>query len=150
MTSDQPPATTDDMQVPIPPRLDGDRLSACIIEAQRIADEAMPEEERPDGVAFAILTDGFENASTDFTARDVKSRITHQTVRYNWRFQFLAANQDAITAGAGLGIAARACAQIDATEAGIECMCAPESSVSMALGEARMVARQARSRRRRK
>ena len=109
---------------------------------------AMPEAERPDGVAFAILTDGFENASTDFTAQDVKSRIEHQTTKYNWQFQFLAANQDAITTGAGLGIAARACAQIDATEDGIECMCASGGSFSMAWGEARMVARKARSRRR--
>ena len=31
----------DDLQVPIPPRLDGDQLSAYVIEAQRIADEAM-------------------------------------------------------------------------------------------------------------
>ena len=108
---------------------------------------AMPEAERPDGVAFAILTDGFENASTDFTAQDVKSRIEHQTTKYSWQFQFLAANQDAITTGAGLGIAARACAQIDATEDGMEFLCAPESPFSVALDEVRMCARKARSRR---
>ncbi len=38
----------DDLQVPIPPRLDGDQLSAYVIEAQRIADEAMLQEEQAD------------------------------------------------------------------------------------------------------
>jgi hypothetical protein len=35
---------------------------------------------------------------------DVKARITHQTEKYNWEFQYLAANQDAFASGADLGI----------------------------------------------
>ena len=42
---------------------------------------AMPEAERPDGVAFAILTDGFENASTDFTAQDALCRAFRYVTR---------------------------------------------------------------------
>ena len=106
---------------------------------------AMPEEERPDGVSFAILTDGFENASRDFTAQDVKTRIEHQSSKYSWRFQFLAANQDAITAGTGLGIDAGSCAQFQSSHAGMRHMCAPTSAWSLALTESREIARKMRA-----
>ena len=55
---------------------------------------AMPEEERPGKVLFAIVTDGRENCSTQFTLADVKTRIDRQTNEYNWEFVYLAANQD--------------------------------------------------------
>ena len=54
----------------------------------------MPEEERPESVIVAIVTDGYENASKKYTLRDVKKRIDHQTNKYNWEFVYLAANQD--------------------------------------------------------
>ena len=34
----------------------------------------MPESERPEHVLFVIITDGMENASREFTSKDVKSR----------------------------------------------------------------------------
>ena len=55
---------------------------------------AMPEEERPEHVLFAIVTDGFENASDEFSLSDVKERIDRQTEKYSWEFVYLAANQD--------------------------------------------------------
>ena len=55
---------------------------------------AMPEEERPGKVLFAIVTDGQENSSTEFTLNDVKTRIDRQTNEYKWEFVYLAANQD--------------------------------------------------------
>lgn len=70
---------------------------------------AMPEEERPAHVIFAIITDGEENSSLEFTLDDVKERITHQQEVYKWEFVFLAANQDAFTAGTSLGISAQNC-----------------------------------------
>ncbi len=105
---------------------------------------AMPEKDRPDGVSFAILTDGFENASKDFTAQDVKSRIEHQSTKYSWKFQFLAANQDAITAGTDLGIDAANCAQFQSSHTGMKCLCAPTSEWSVALRKSRNAARMAR------
>ena len=48
----------DDIQVPIPPRLDGDQLSAYVIEAQRIADEAMLQEEQADACLGMPEQDG--------------------------------------------------------------------------------------------
>ena len=64
----------------------------------------MPEEERPSSVLCVIITDGMENASKQFTARDVKNRIEHQKTKYNWEFVYLAADPDAFAAGEALGI----------------------------------------------
>ena len=55
---------------------------------------AMPEEERPENVIFAIITDGCENSSREFSIKDVKERIDRQTNEYSWEFVYLAANQD--------------------------------------------------------
>lgn len=81
---------------------------------------AMSEEERPDAVVFAILTDGFENASKKFTVEDVKNRITHQSEKYSWNFRFLAANQDAVLTGREMGLSASSCQTIEASEEGLD------------------------------
>lgn len=65
-----------------------------------------PEDERPDKVIFAITTDGFENASKEFTKNTIKEMIEHQQNKYSWTFIFLGANMDAIGEAASLGIAA--------------------------------------------
>ena len=80
---------------------------------------AMPEEDRPDAVVFAILTDGLENASTRFSLPDVKARIAHQSEKYSWDFRFLAANQDAVLTGHGMGLNAASCRTIAADGKGI-------------------------------
>ena len=64
------------------------------------------EPERPGKVIVAILTDGLENASQEFSRRQIHEMITHQREVYNWEFIFLGANQDAIHAGAQIGIPA--------------------------------------------
>jgi len=65
---------------------------------------AMPEGERPEHVLCVIITDGEENSSRIFSAKDVKDRIEHQTKVYNWDFDFLAANQDAFETGREMGL----------------------------------------------
>ncbi|MEY3897892.1 MAG: hypothetical protein RLZZ214_3413 [Verrucomicrobiota bacterium] len=61
---------------------------------------AASENDRPNQVILAILTDGEENASHHYSWADVAKRIRHQTEKYQWQFMFLGANQDAIaTAG---------------------------------------------------
>jgi hypothetical protein len=67
---------------------------------------AQPEAERPNKVLVAILTDGLENASTDYTRERIAQMIEHQRTVYNWEFLFLAAGQDAISAAAGIAIPA--------------------------------------------
>lgn len=66
---------------------------------------AMPEEDRPGHVVVLIITDGFENSSREWVLEKVKARIQEQTDQYSWTFMYLGANQDAIQAGAGLGVA---------------------------------------------
>lgn len=80
----------------------------------------MQECDRPDAVVFAILTDGFENASERFALTDVKQRIEHQSKKYSWEFRFLAANQDAVLTGAEMGLDRQSCETIEATEEGIQ------------------------------
>lgn len=65
---------------------------------------ATPEAERPAKVVIAILTDGEENSSRQFSMEDINRRITHQTEKYQWEFMFLGANQDAIATAARMGI----------------------------------------------
>lgn len=85
---------------------------------------AMMEEDRPENVLMVIITDGFENASKKFTTKDVKDRITHQTEKYNWEFQYLAANQDAFASGADMGIAKDNCVNFSASPSGMVMACA--------------------------
>jgi len=63
-----------------------------------------PEADRPGQVIVAILTDGEENSSTRFSWSDISDRIRHQREKYNWRFLFLGANQDAIATAARMNI----------------------------------------------
>jgi len=65
---------------------------------------ALPEDERPDNVILAILTDGHENASRRYTKSDIKAIIEEQQNVYNWTILFLAANMDAVAEADAYGI----------------------------------------------
>ncbi len=69
---------------------------------QRIS--KLAETDRPGAVIVAILTDGLENASTQYKWRDLAAKIRHQQDKYQWEFLFLGANQDAIATAAQLNI----------------------------------------------
>jgi len=102
--------------------------AVCIgIDALGAKFAAMREEERPDAVVFAILTDGFENASRRFSKRDVRERIAHQTEKYAWDFRFLASRpslEEVVKAGADIGILhEEKCAMMEASEEGVRCCC---------------------------
>jgi hypothetical protein len=79
----------------------------------------MPEAERPGKVIFAILTDGMENASRDYTLDRVSKMIEHQRAKYGWEFIFLAANQDAIATAGRMSIQAQDAINFDATGQGV-------------------------------
>lgn len=65
---------------------------------------SMSEEERPGKVIIAILTDGLENASHNYSLKQVSELIGHQREVYKWDFLFLGANQDAIATATELNI----------------------------------------------
>ena len=83
----------------------------------------MPESERPEHVLCVIITDGMENASREYTSKDVKKRIEHQKTAYNWQFQFLAADQDAFATGESLGIDHDGCMNFTHDLAGVNLLC---------------------------
>lgn len=66
----------------------------------------LPESRRPGEVVMVILTDGLENASSEYSLARVREMITHQRDKYGWVFVFLGADQDAFAAAGGMGIAA--------------------------------------------
>ena len=54
-------------------------------------------EEKAKNVLFIITTDGYENASKEYSYEKIKKMITYQKEKYNWKFLFLGANIDAIS-----------------------------------------------------
>lgn len=66
---------------------------------------ALPEDQRPGDVTVVVMTDGHENASTEWTAEAVRALIAQQENGYGWDFVFLGANMDAVDVGTHLGFA---------------------------------------------
>ncbi|WP_156252801.1 vWA domain-containing protein [Pseudactinotalea terrae] len=67
---------------------------------------ALPEEERPGTVVVAVMTDGHENASREWTHAAIKSLVEQQTEQYRWQFMYMGADQDAIEVGRSIGVSA--------------------------------------------
>jgi uncharacterized protein YegL len=65
------------------------------------------ENDKPEKVIVSILTDGAENASSEYTRERISDMIKLQTDDYSWEFIFLAANQDAFATAGGLSINAK-------------------------------------------
>jgi len=63
--------------------------------------ESLPESERP-RVLFVVVTDGYENASREWSRLQVMDSVKAR-ISEGWDFTFLGANQDAIAEGATMG-----------------------------------------------
>ena len=61
------------------------------------------ESERPELVVLAIITDGEENASKEYSSEQIKEMVEHQKTKYNWQFEFLCADEKTVTDGMNLG-----------------------------------------------
>ncbi|MCC3668904.1 vWA domain-containing protein [Terrisporobacter mayombei] len=61
-------------------------------------------QEKAKNVLFIITTDGYENASKEYSYEKIKKMITYEKERYNWQFLFLGANIDAISTARNFGI----------------------------------------------
>jgi hypothetical protein len=68
---------------------------------------ALPEDGRPGTVIVAVMTDGLENASSEWTHQAIRSLVEQQTSGYSWQFMYMGADQDAIEVGTSLGVDAR-------------------------------------------
>jgi hypothetical protein len=65
---------------------------------------ALPEDQRPGTVVVAVMTDGLENASREWTHAGVRELVDQQTQAYGWQFLYMGADQDAVEVGTRLGI----------------------------------------------
>ncbi len=65
---------------------------------------ALPEAQRPNKVVMVIITDGYENASKEFSYAQINEMVKRQNEQYSWAFIFLGANQDAVLEASNLGI----------------------------------------------
>lgn len=80
--------------------------------------DGMEESQKPENVIFFILTDGLENASSDYTRDRVKEMIEHQQSKYDWEFIYGGANQDAFAEAGSLGIKVQNSFDFEATGKG--------------------------------
>lgn len=65
---------------------------------------SMKEEERASKILVMILTDGEENASTEYKHAKIKEMVSHQQDVYKWEFVFIGANIDSFATGTSMGV----------------------------------------------
>ena len=86
----------------------------------------------PEHVMFAVVTDGLENSSREWTRYQVMAAVKERSDA-GWHFTFLGANQDAIQEGGNIGVAGTAAMSYAATSEGVAgAMSALSASVSRA------------------
>ena len=66
--------------------------------------EALAPDDRPRNIVFAVITDGLENASQEWSHLQVMDCVKAR-IDEGWHFTFLGANQDAIQEGGRVGVA---------------------------------------------
>ncbi len=64
----------------------------------------LSEDERPEKVLVQVITDGYENASKEFSHAQVKEMVKEQESKYNWQIVYIGANQDSVLEGSARGI----------------------------------------------
>ncbi|WP_149360491.1 vWA domain-containing protein [Lolliginicoccus suaedae] len=74
-----------------------------LITSAREQIENQPESQRPGTVVVAVMTDGHENASQEWTRPAIRSLVEQQTRELGWEFLYMGADQDAVEVGTGLG-----------------------------------------------
>lgn len=77
-------------------------------------------EDKPEKTVFVITTDGMENASREYSIKDVNRLINVQKEKYGWEFIFLGANIDAVSTARAFGIHEDRVANYHSDQAGTE------------------------------
>lgn len=68
----------------------------------------MEKKNKPRKIVFAVVTDGLENASREFTRNQVMKMIKEKTEKEKWQFVFLSADLGAIEEARDLGVSINA------------------------------------------
>jgi uncharacterized protein YegL len=79
---------------------------------------SMSLQDRPTNVIFAVITDGMENASCEWSRLQVMDSVKARTAE-GWHFTFLGADQDAVQEGRGLGVVPGASLTFDKSAQGV-------------------------------
>lgn len=79
----------------------------------------MAEDYRPEKTMFVIITDGYENASREYSRSKVRELIEHEKNKYGWEFLFLGANIDAVATAETMGIGGDYSVDFHADEKGV-------------------------------
>ena len=95
-----------------------DAMGGAIHHIKNVHKYARPED-RPARTMFIITTDGMENASTRYTADQVRAMVKKQEKEAGWEFVFLGANIDAVQVAGGLGIRAENAVEFACDAAGV-------------------------------
>ncbi|WP_315444792.1 VWA domain-containing protein [uncultured Selenomonas sp.] len=95
-----------------------DAMGGAIHHIKNVHKYARPED-RPARTMFIITTDGMENASTCYTADQVRAMVKKQEKEAGWEFVFLGANIDAVQVAGGLGIRAENAVEFACDAAGV-------------------------------
>lgn len=85
--------------------------------------------EAPSKVLVCVVTDGLENASTEFKREDIQ-RLIKSCENDDWNFVYLAANQDAFAVGSTFGISRGNTITYTANSAGVGMMSATLNCVA--------------------
>lgn len=80
----------------------------------------LPKKKRPDNVIVAIITDGMENASKQYSRTQIFNKIRKREEKNDWKFIFIAANQDAILEAQKFGIKREQALQFSADDNGVK------------------------------
>ena len=98
-----------------------DALGKTILDVGRRLSQT-PESERPEKIIFIITTDGYENASREFTRKKVKEMIEHQQNKYSWEFLFFGANIDSAETADSIGLSSDNAFDFEASPKGMHKM----------------------------
>ncbi len=79
-------------------------------------DKICPEKRR---VLVMIMTDGLENASTEYNKKTVKNLIEETTEKYHWNYIFMGANIDSAQEASSIGISRKHAMDYAADSAGV-------------------------------
>ena len=95
-----------------------DAVGRTLLDAKARINGIEDEEEKPSKIIVVITTDGFENASSEFTYAKVKELITYQQEKHGWEILFLGANIDAAKEANLMGIKRQKSSNYEASSVG--------------------------------
>lgn len=98
--------------------------------------EKTKDEDKPEKILICVITDGLENSSKEFNAKQIAEMVKHQQEKYDWNFVFLGANQDAVLTAAQYNIPAGRAMSFATTDSGIRGMSASLGNYTRSLRQA--------------